>query len=202
LIQVIFFINAALIVGAAVMVVTVRNVIHSALWLITSFFGVGMLIYVGAVSILILFAIMLTRQVTGEGSPPMYERWWIALLVSGLLFAAILFPTIANEQWTTREEVPNQPVLIAGPVEIGTAFMQEYMLPFQLAAVLLLVALVGAIVIALEERTRRRPVPTLAERWEEQRRQQQEQQQATAPPAQAATDDQDQGSGETGPASV
>ncbi len=185
LVQIIFFLIAALIIGAAIMVVTVRNVIHSALWLIASFFGVGalyllleaeflavvqVLIYVGAVSILILFAIMLTRHVPGEGERNLYRRWWAALVVAATLFAAVVVPTVMSVQWNpvapSPPVEPGQPTGIAGALELGTAFVREYLLQFQIAGVLLLVALIGAIVIAYEERGRRRRVLTLAEEVE------------------------------------
>ncbi|GAB4206160.1 MAG: NADH-quinone oxidoreductase subunit J [Roseiflexaceae bacterium] len=177
LIQILFVVIAALILTAAVLVVTVRNIIHSALWLIASFFAVGalyllmeaefvaavqVLIYVGAVSILILFAIMLTRH-SGEGVRLLYQRWWAALLVSALLFAALIVPTVVNYPWRTQPvETPAVPA-IASAQEIGVAFMQRYLLPFEVASVVLLTALVGAIVIAFEERSARRRVLTLAE---------------------------------------
>jgi NADH-quinone oxidoreductase subunit J len=193
LIQGIFFVVAALILVAAVMVVSVRNIIHAALWLITAFFGMGMLyllleaeflavvqvlIYVGAVSVLVLFAIMLTRQIANPGTQQLYERWWIALIVAVLLFAAILVPTLLNYEWSTLATAPGaaEPATaeqISGPREIGEAFMREYLIPFQVAAVLLLAALVGAIVIAFEEVERRRKVPTLAERWAQRQQEQQ-----------------------------
>ena len=80
-IQIIFFILSALVLLSGMMVVVVKNIIHAALWLIASFAGaaalyflleapfvgvVQILVYAGAVSVLMLFAIMLTRQVTGE----------------------------------------------------------------------------------------------------------------------------------------
>jgi NADH-quinone oxidoreductase subunit J len=193
LIQGIFFVVAALILVAAVMVVSVRNIIHAALWLITAFFGMGMLyllleaeflavvqvlIYVGAVSVLVLFAIMLTRQIANPGTQQLYERWWIALIVAVLLFAAILVPTLLNYEWSTLATAPGaaEPATaeqISGPREIGEAFMREYLIPFQVAAVLLLAALVGAIVIAFEEVERRRKVPTLAQRWAQRQQEQQ-----------------------------
>ena len=89
LIMIIFLVLAAFTLLAGIMVVTVKNIIHSALWLIASFFTVAalyllmeaeflaivqVLIYVGAISILILFAIMLTRHVTGEGIRQLYQR--------------------------------------------------------------------------------------------------------------------------------
>jgi NADH-quinone oxidoreductase subunit J len=179
LIMVIFILLSALILGAALAVVTVKNIIHAALWLIAAFFGVGalyllmeaefiavvqVLIYVGAISILILFAIMLTRHVTGEGVRQLYQRWWVALLVAVGLFGLLIVPTVYNYNWEGTAPA-TQPQGISASLELGTAFMREYLLPFELASVLLLVALIGAIVIAFEERSRRRRVLTLAEEF-------------------------------------
>ena len=196
LIMIIFLILSAFILGSALAVVTVRNIIHSALWLIASFFGVGalyllmeaefvavvqVLVYVGAISILILFAIMLTRHVTGEGVRQLYKRWWVALLVAGGLFGLLIVPTVYNFNWEGTSVQAEQPAAISSAVELGTAFMREYLLPFELASVLLLVALIGAIVIAFEERSRRRKVLTLAEEFA--LRQQQAQAATTVTPA-------------------
>lgn len=176
--QITFVIVAIIILVAGVMVVTVKNIIHAALWLISSFFGVGMLyllleaefiavaqvlIYVGAISVLMLFAIMLTRHVTGEGERQLYKRWWTALLVSALLFGGVLAPTMLTYEWDTVLPVAETDITLAGPVDLGKAFMGQYFIPFQMAAILLLVALTGAIVVAYEERARRRRVLTLAE---------------------------------------
>jgi NADH-quinone oxidoreductase subunit J len=179
LIMVIFFMISALMLAAAIAVVTLKNIIHSALWLIASFFGVAalyllleaefiavvqVLVYVGAISILVLFAIMLTHHVTGEGVRQLYQRWWVALLVAAGLFGLLIVPTVLNYDWKiVPTSAAGQPVAISSAVEIGTAFMREYLLPFEIASVLLLVALIGAIVIAFEERSRRRRVLTLAE---------------------------------------
>lgn len=173
----IFFFVAAMVLGAAIMVVTVRNIIHAALWLIASFFGVGalyilmeaeflgvvqVLVYVGAISILILFAIMLTRDVAGE-QRQLYQRWWIALVVTGALFGLLIVPSVYQHSWATIVPLaPGTGPAIATARELGIAFMSEYLIPFVLASVLLLVALIGAVVIAYDERARRR-VLTLAE---------------------------------------
>jgi NADH-quinone oxidoreductase subunit J len=198
LILIIFMLISALILGAALAVVMVKNLIHSALWLIASFFGVGalyllmeaefiavvqVLVYVGAISILILFAIMLTRHVTGEGVLQLYNRWWIALVVAAALFGLLIVPTVLRYDWQVVAPQDGQAAPIAASVEIGRAFMGEYLLPFELASVVLLVALIGAIVVAFEERSRRRRVLTLAE--EVALRQQQVQ--AAAAPAAAPT---------------
>ncbi|ACL24526.1 MULTISPECIES: NADH-quinone oxidoreductase subunit J family protein [Chloroflexus] len=181
-VQIVFGIIALFILVAAVMVVSVRNVIHSALWLIACFFGVGalymllqaeflavvqVLVYVGAVSVLILFAIMLTRQISGEGVRQLTTRWPIVLAISVLLFATVMAPTLINQQWNVPPAPPlGTPEPIAGPAELGRGFVNEFLLQFQVVGVLLTVALIGAIVIAFEERARRRRVLTLAEELE------------------------------------
>ena len=202
LIMIIFVILSAFILGAALAVVTVRNIIHSALWLIASFFGVGalyllmeaefvavvqVLVYVGAISILILFAIMLTRHITGEGVRQLYQRWWVALLVAAGLFGLLIVPTVYNFNWEGSQGQAQQPTAISSATQLGTAFMREYLLPFELASVLLLVALIGAIVIAFEERSRRRKVLTLAEEFALR------QQQAQAAPAPITPENQNTG---------
>lgn len=187
----VFLVLSAITLVSGVMVVTVKNIIHSALWLISSFVGVAalyllmeaeflavvqVLVYAGAVSILVLFAIMLTRHVTGEGTRMLYERWWVTLLVAGALFGGVLVPTLwaQGSNWdaaaTTAQaglvpasEGAASGTTVANTVNIGESFMREYLLPFEIASVLLLMALIGAVVIAYEERTRRRRVLTLAE---------------------------------------
>ena len=202
----VFWVLSALILFSGFMVVFVKNIIHAALWLIASFAGVAafyflleapfigvvqVLVYTGAISILVLFAIMLTRQVTGEGSRQLFSRWWLAAIVCALLFGGVIVPTIWAPQlpvadasqptyWPQNDlaaasAAPNgepQPeaetasVPIAGAFEIGRSFMGEYLIPFELSSILLLVALIGAVVIAYEERTRRRRILTLAEEAE------------------------------------
>src|SRR5919205_3567284 len=110
-IQIIFFILAALVLVSGLMVVVVKNIVHAALWLIASFAGVAalfflfeapfigvvqVLVYAGAVSILMLFAIMLTRQITGEATRQLFERWWLAAITAVGIFFLVLVPTILN----------------------------------------------------------------------------------------------------------
>lgn len=180
LIQVTFFVISALILGSAIMVVSSKDIIHSALWLIASFFGVGalymlmeaefiaivqVLVYVGAISVLVMFAIMLTRHLNVKQERRLYSQWWIGLLVSAGLFGGVLVPLFLKHSWgtPTTGATAEEPTTIAGAVELGKAFMGEYLLPFEVASVVLLVALIGAIVIAFEERSQRRRVLTLAE---------------------------------------
>lgn len=179
LVQVVFGVLAAFALFGAVMVVSVRNLIHAALWLIATFFAMAaiyllmqaeflsfaqVLIYVGAVSILILFAIMLTRDVEGEHTQLLVRHWWAAGIVAAALFGLLIVPAVYNNPWQIAAAgADGAPPPIASTVQIGTAFLREYLLPFEVASVLLLVALVGAIVIAFEQPTLRRRVLTLAE---------------------------------------
>jgi NADH-quinone oxidoreductase subunit J len=176
-VQVVFGIIAVLILGAGILTVTSRNLVHAALWLIAAFFGVGalylllqaefaavvqVLVYVGAIAILMLFAIMLTPDVVGEQDAPIFRQRWVALVVAAALFGVLLAPTVYNHSWAVRTPLSAVPPPIAGAREIGTSFMREYLLPFELASVLLLAALIGAIVIGIDQPTRQR-VLTLAE---------------------------------------
>jgi NADH-quinone oxidoreductase subunit J len=194
LITILFLVFAVFILAAAIMTVTVKNIVHAALWLISSFFGVGalyllmeaeflgvaqVLIYVGAVSILILFAIMLTRDLEGSQNRQLTPRWWIALIVPAALFGVLIVPTVMTHAWQLPPPPAGQPPTISSAQQIGTAFMREYLLPFEVAAILLLVAMIGAIVVAFEEREQRRRVLTLAEQVR--LRRQRQQQVATLP---------------------
>jgi len=142
------------------MVVTSRNLLHSALWLIVSFFGIAgvfillqaeflavvqVLIYIGAIAMLIIFAIMLTRRIMDPQQPRFNSQWG---LVGG--FAALLFVGLAAV--VTRVVWP----LAAGEVpadaiaQLGVDFVGIYAVPFEIASVLLVVAMIGAIIIARE----------------------------------------------------
>ena len=162
--HIIFLVTAALTLGSAIAVVTVRNLVHAALALIVSFFGVAVVfvllqagflaavqvvLYIGAIAILIIFAIMLTRRVMQDTGPQINRQWWLAAILSVALFAAL---------WMVLRQVPGLQQAVApasvdseaGLRQLGAALVDpnQYMLPFEVASVLLLVALVGSIVIA------------------------------------------------------
>lgn len=159
--QYIVFIIASLItLGAALRVVTGRNVFHNALFMVLSFFGVAalyilleaeflavmqVLIYVGAISILIIFAVMVSRRVMAEDQTQQNSQWWIAAIVAALLFLVLGFMVLQVAWPGVSGEVPND--IIAS---LGQSFMGTYVLPFEVASVILLVALVGSIIIARE----------------------------------------------------
>ncbi len=163
--QVIFLITAVVTLGGAVLVVTVRNLIHAALWLILTLFGVAVMygllsatfftviqvvIYIGAIAILMIFAIMLTRRVKQEAGSSVNKGWWLAGLMSLVLFTALvwMFSTWSGFQTT----LPVMPANVDMIKVLGTALVSPngYVIPFEIASVLLMAALIGAVVVAWE----------------------------------------------------
>lgn len=169
--QLIFIILAALTLGSAFMVVTTRNLVHSALWLILALFGVAgffvflnasflavaqVVIYIGAIAILLIFAIMLTRRVAQDTAPPITDNWFWALITAVLLFGGLVWVVslIPGFQSTAPELSRNVDPLR----QLGQALVSPnaYAVPFEVASVLLLAALIGSIIVAWEKRLGRR----------------------------------------------
>ncbi len=161
LVRLVFLLLSLVTLGSALGVIFSRNILHSALFLILSFIGVAgiyilleapflavvqIFIYAGAIAVLIIFAIMLTRRLTGEGIRQMNEQRGVAAVAVVLLFAILAF-ILANTDWHISKGAPVEDAVGA----LGQGFLTTYVLPFEVAAVLLLAALVGAIVIAREE---------------------------------------------------
>ena len=157
---VVFIILSLVTLGAALAVVTSKNLFHSALFLILSFVGVAslyvlleapflaavqVLVYVGAIAILIVFAIMLTRRLMAEDLVQRNAQWGWSALGAVLLFVA-LGVILFQVNWPVVEAaVPKETISI-----LGQDLMGRYLVPFEVASVLLLVALVGSIIIARE----------------------------------------------------
>ena len=156
----VFIVLSIITLGAALAVVTSKNLFHSALFLILSFVGVAglyvlleagflaavqILIYVGAISILIIFAIMLTRRLMAKDLVQRNAQWGISALVALLLFALLGFVLLRVNWPIDGGDVSAESISVLGQELMGT-----YALPFEVASVLLLVALVGSIIIARE----------------------------------------------------
>ncbi|HEX7735518.1 MAG TPA: NADH-quinone oxidoreductase subunit J [Ktedonobacteraceae bacterium] len=174
-----FWVLAVILVGSALMVVGARKIVHSALALVIVFAMaagvylllsaefiaiVQILIYAGAVTILILFALMLTRvenqnQITNPNS----KAWWAALIVSALVCLGVIFASTFNHSTVlagTAAALPaygsnSCPLPPDNVSYIGTLLYSptcySYVLPFEIASLVLLVAIVGAIIIARED---------------------------------------------------
>lgn len=158
--HIVFLLISLFTVGCGAMVVTSRNLFHAALWLVGSFFGIAalyamleaeflavtqVLVYIGAIATLIVFAIMLSRGMMLGRTVMRNYQWGIAAIVSLLLFVALLF-VLLQVNWPVVEGAIS-PTAVA---DIGQALLGTFVVPFEVVSVLLLVALVGAIMIARE----------------------------------------------------
>ena len=159
----VFAILAALTLVSGIAAMSLRNVVRCALCLTLTFAGlaaiflqlgaqfvglVQVLVYVGAVAILVVFAILLTRNIDVAGGTVLSRSWFVglgvALLVFGSLSAAILgTPTIKH----VLKEKPDLTV-----ERIGSQLMTDYILPLEVIGLLLTAALVGAVLLAMQEK--------------------------------------------------
>jgi NADH-quinone oxidoreductase subunit J len=157
-----FWILAVVGVGAALAVVFLKNVFRAALFLVLCFFAIAgiyvtlsadflaaaqVLIYVGAVAVLIIFAILLIRG-TQRGSTA--GRFRLPALAVAVAFLVTMIVVVTGTDWHVIKEVPNEPTTSA---LAQTLFNEDggYVLPFEIAAALLLAAVIGAIVLVREK---------------------------------------------------
>lgn len=161
-IQLVFLFTAALILWGAFMMVTRQNLVHAALYLIVALFGVAVifvlleagflaviqvLVYIGAIAILMIFAVMLTRGDVIEEQTVNRNFGWAAMLAAlfcfGLIVLIGLWPAVSSL-------VPALDASRDTVAELGQALVSPdgYVIPFEVASVLLLAALIGALVVA------------------------------------------------------
>ncbi len=154
-----FWALAAMTIGAAAMLILVRNLMHAILFLILSFVGVAglyitlsadfvavaqVLIYAGAISVLMIFAVMLTPLSERDNAGNFLQL--PALVLSGLVIAGVTFVALETE-W--REA--GRGSFDTTAAEIGQALLSPFVLPFEIASVLLVAAMIGAIVIVRDD---------------------------------------------------
>jgi NAD(P)H-quinone oxidoreductase subunit 6 len=157
----VFYLVAILTVGSAFMVAFSRNIIYSAFSLLGTFAGVAgiyvflgadfvagvqLLIYVGGILVLILFAVMLTHRITDVEITNRAAGRIPALIITGL-FIYLLIQTVRETPWVKVKEIVYQPTT----AKIGDLFLESYLLPFELASLVLLAALIGAVVLSRKE---------------------------------------------------
>ncbi len=165
--QIIFFLVAAITLFAAFMVVTTRNLVHAALWLILVLFGVAVffvllsagflavaqvVVYIGAIAILMIFTIMLTRRVARDSGAQVNSNWWGAGVLSLLMFGALAWML---SQWQGFQmTMPTLDTSIDPLKQLGEGLVSPgaFLIPFEVASVLLVAALIGAIMVAWERK--------------------------------------------------
>ena len=159
----VFYLISAFAVGGALAAVLLKNLVHAALALTVAFLGLALLflrldaqfagfaqilVYVGAVAILVVFAILLTKgsEVPKDG---VFSKSWLA----GLAIAAGVFAVLGWAVLLAAPALPNQAAVPAVTVnDIGNALMSRYVLPLEIIAVLLTAALLGAVIVAMHEK--------------------------------------------------
>ena len=154
-----FFVIAACSVLAALKMVTTQNVVHAALYLLVVLSGVAatyvllgaefvaatqVLVYLGAIMVLLLFGVMLTRAKVGNDTDLDHEQRWIGALVALIMFAVMGY-SVVEEFGDTKlssdfSATPSR--------EVADQIFSTYIVPFEALSVLLLAALIGAIVVA------------------------------------------------------
>jgi len=161
---IVFWILSFVLLVSAFMVVSLRNIFHCALFLILCLFSVAgifillgaeflaaaqVLIYIGAVAVLMIFAIMLTSNLASKKITQTNENGVVSFFIC-LIFGFTTLLLIGNTHvWRYSVEGPGTD----NTLNLGRYLMTEFMLPFEVVSVLLLAAMIGAIVLARKERS-------------------------------------------------
>lgn len=166
-VQILFILVALVTLASAVLVVSTRKLLHAALWLVLTLVGVAILfafldvaffavaqilVYVGAIAILIIFAVMLTRRIMEDVGPQVNKGWgWAAAGAVGLFAGLVVVLTTFNGFWAKPKPLSAEAVDLAA---LGQALVspQGYVIPFEVASILLLAAMVGALVVAVDRK--------------------------------------------------
>ena len=161
-----FFALSGLALGSAVLVITSRSAIHSAIWLIVTLFSVGgvylmlhaeflfavqIILYVGGIMVLFLFVIMLVNLDVAAKQAQFNRQWRLAVITAALLVAElgyVFYKSSHGQGITLAAAASAAPAMPGNTQAIGLALYQGYMLPVEIASLLLLVAMVGAVVMA------------------------------------------------------
>jgi NADH-quinone oxidoreductase subunit J len=164
-IQVIFLISSALVLVGALMVVTRRNLVHAAFYLVMALFGVAVLfilldagflaavqvvVYIGAIAILLIIGVMVTRNVTGVDGKTVNKSFPLAIVIAVMVFASLFLAVSQWSQFNASAAEVDAETLDDTILNLGVALVDadQFVIPFEVASILLLGALIGAIVIA------------------------------------------------------
>lgn len=159
----VFYLFALLTIGSAVIVVTVRNIVHAAFSLMVTLFSIAglyvflqadflaatqVIVYVGGILVLILFGVMMTSgRLDMKLKMERGQLFWGGLVT--ILIFSLLLGVIRRTPWNVQEDLGS----VEGTTsQIGKAILQEeFLLPFEVASVILLIALIGAVLISRKE---------------------------------------------------
>lgn len=161
-----FFVFAAIVIFAALRVITDRNPVHSALYLVLTFFSAAsiwmllqaeflaivlVLVYVGAVMVLFIFVVMMLDIDIEKMREGFWKSLWVAIPV-GLLIVFELSAVMMSGFWTLDTPAQNFNANIGGTRELGNVLYTQYTYPFEIAGVILLVAIIAAVALTFRKR--------------------------------------------------
>jgi len=164
--QVVFLINAAVTILSGVMMVTAKRLIHAALWLILTLFGVAVVfglleasffaivqvvVYIGAIAILVIFAIMLTREAVDD-SFINNHRWILTAIIGLIALAGLLLAMFTWPQAISFTVPLTDAQRDIGEMGLALLDPEGYLIPFEVSSILLLAALVGAVHVGISRK--------------------------------------------------
>ena len=161
-----FYLLASVILFSGILTITRRNAVHSAIWLVVTLLGVAglylhqdaeflaavqVLVYIGGITVLFLFVIMLVNVEGLEQGRIATRHWWWGVPLFAFTFGALGFLASRGAGAGPAPGAPELGLLRSNTEAVATRLFTGYLLPFEIVSVLLLVAMIGAIVLAKRE---------------------------------------------------
>jgi NADH-quinone oxidoreductase subunit J len=161
--QIVFFFLSAVTLISAVMVITRRNAVHSIIWLIVTLFSVGgvfltlhaeflfavqVILYVGGIVVLFLFVVMLINLDVSLKQARFSRQWLVASVAALVLMAELAYGIYRGGEGFALARAVATPISGGNTQAVGLMLYQDYMLAVEIASILLLVAMVGAVIMA------------------------------------------------------
>jgi NADH-quinone oxidoreductase subunit J len=163
LLKIAFFILSTLTLGSAILVITRRNAVHCVMWLIVTLFSVGglylmlaaefvfavqIILYVGGIMVLFLFVVMLVNLDVAAKQAQFSRHWLLGLGTVAVLTAELAYGLHRGHAGFALAQAAPAPQAAGNTQAVGLALYRDYMLPVEIASILLLVAMVGAVLMA------------------------------------------------------
>jgi NADH-quinone oxidoreductase subunit J len=161
--QIVFYFFAALAIVSAILVVTRRNVVQSAIFLVTALlatagiflslnaeflFIVQVILYAGGIMVLFVFVIMLINMDVSLHQVQFNKQWFVGIVIALAVGAQLVLALVVSESKVSFGIPAPASALQPSTQLVGRVLFNEYMLPFEIASILLLVAMIGAVVMA------------------------------------------------------
>lgn len=161
--QIAFIILSVFALGSAILVITRRNAVHSVMWLVVTLFSVGgvylmlhaeflfavqIILYVGGIMVLFLFVVMLVNLDLAAKQSQFSRQWLLGLVTVAILAAELVYGLYRGRQGFELAPAALGPPAGGNTEAVALSLYQTYMLPVEIASILLLVAMVGAVIMA------------------------------------------------------